>query len=156
MLRKYVILAVLAGSITFTQAAEPTPEMLGNLKASLQQTCGKGINIQIAELHGGDEGRTVLGLRNNQTGTRDLFISLNENNKQYDKYQPVRFDSLSKRFVAVNNERPSIIWGGAVSNLKGMEYSLALGSHVYPCSKLSQFESEVANDLYGEATNTQP
>ena len=79
MLRKYVILAVLAGSITFTQAAEPTPEMLGNLKASLQQTCGKGINIQIAELHGGDEGRTVLGLRNNQTGTRDLFISLNEN-----------------------------------------------------------------------------
>jgi hypothetical protein len=150
MLTKPLLFAMLAGCITTAWAAEPTPAMLGNIKATLHQTCGKQIFIQVAEMKGSDEGRTVIGIKNNQTGNIDLFTSLSASSKQYDKYQPVTFDNLSKTLVAMEDDRPPIVWGGAVTNLKGMEYSLALGSHVYPCSKLVPFESEVANDLYGE------
>lgn len=150
MTHKHLLFTVLISCITTAWAAEPTPAMLGNLKASLHQTCGKEIVVQIAEMEGSDEGRIILGLKNNQTGNIDLFTSHNTSNKQYDKYQPVNYDNLSKTLVILENDRPAVVWGGAVANLKGMEYSLALGSHVYPCTQLVPFENEIANDLYGE------
>ncbi|WP_157093352.1 hypothetical protein [Buttiauxella brennerae] len=154
MVRRPLLFAMLVGCITTAWAAEPTPAMLGNITATLHQTCGKQIFIQVAEMKGADAGRTIIGIKNNQTGDIDLFTSFSASNKQYDKYQPVTFDNLSKTLVAMESERPPIVWGGAMTNLKGMEYSLALGSHVYQCSKLVPFESEVANDLYGETDTT--
>jgi hypothetical protein len=150
MTYKHLLFTLFIGCITTASAAEPTPVMLGNLKASLHQICGNEIIVQVAEMTGSDEGRTILGLKNNKTGKVDLFTSINTSNKQYDKYQPVNFDNLSQSLIPQENDRPAVVWGGAITNLKGMEYSLALGSHVYSCTKLAPFESEIANDLYGE------
>jgi hypothetical protein len=157
MPRAHLLLALLAANITTAwAAAEPAPLMLGNLKATQFQTCGKGIEVQVADLKGTDGNRTVIGLKNNKTGDLDLFASANVSakEKQYDKYQPVNYDNLSQTFIAVDNGRPDIVWGGAVTNLKGMEYSLALGTHVYTCTNLTPFAGEVANDLYGEPAKT--
>lgn len=145
-------LTLLATSITTCWATESPPEMLGNLKASLHQTCGKNIAIQLAEM---EDEHTLIGLKNNKTGKLDLFISasVNAENKHYDEYQPVKFDSLAKTFIADSTDRPSIVWGGAVSNLKGMTYTLALGTYIYNCDSLSPFKGEIANDLYGDGTS---
>ena len=154
MARAHLILALLAGSISTAWAQEPAPLQLGNLKAELHQTCGKGIIIQLSKAQGADEGHMILGLRNNQTDEVDLFMSVNETDMQYDKYQLVRFDNLSTAFIAMEDGRPDIVWGGALSSVKGMQYSLALGSHVYACGKPARFEREIANDLYGEKSDT--
>lgn len=152
MLRTSLLLTLLAGCLNAAWAAEPAPAMLGNLKATEHQLCGKSIEIQSAAMKGKNAGRTIIALKNNKSGELDLFASTTENaaNKQYDKYLPVKFDSLSRTFIEDSTGRPDIVWGGAINNLKGMEYSLALGSHVYACDGLQPFKGEVANDLYGE------
>ena len=152
--RSLVVLTLAAGSFS-TAWADSAPELLGNLKAILHQTCGQTIEVHVAEMEGNDHGRMLIGLKNNQTGMIDLFASATSTaeNKQYDKYVPVVFDGLSKTYIADTKERPDIVWGGAVTNLKGMNYSLALGSHVYQCGTLDKFAGEIANDLYGEAEN---
>jgi len=152
MLRTSFLLALIAGCLNTSWAAEPSPVMLGNLKATQHQTCGKGIEIQVADMQGNDSGRTLIALKNNKSGERDLFASstVNLQNKQYDKYQPVRYDTLSRTFIPDSAGRPDIVWGGALNPLKGMEYSLALGTHVYACGALQPFIEDVANDLYGE------
>lgn len=150
------ILALLAGSITTVWAAEPAPEMLGNIKATLHQTCGKNIEIQIAGIQGAQSVHTVITLKNNKTGNADLFISATAAEKRYgyDNYLPVRFDNLSKTFIQQDssNDRPDIFWGGAFYT-KGVKYKLSLGTHVYECGELLPFKGELANDLYGEQAN---
>jgi hypothetical protein len=145
MLRAHLIAALLTGHIAVAKAV-----MLGNLESTSYQICGKGIVVQLAEQYGTGKTRTLIGLKNNRSGNIDLFMSANVTNKQYDKYQPVNFDALSKTFIVEEKGRPTIMWGGTLSSLKEMQYTLTLGSHVYKCNKISQFENEIAYDWYGE------
>lgn len=155
MIRRFIALVLVTGYFS-TAWADSTPEMLGNMKATWHQTCGKNIEIQATEMDGKNSGHTLIGLKNNQTGKLDLFTSVTPTaeNKQYDKYVPVVFDSLSKSLIDDTQGRPDIVWGGAMSSMKGIEYSLALGTHVYQCGALDKFAGEIANELYGERENT--
>lgn len=123
--------------------------MIGDIKAESHQICGKSIEVQIRKMN---DNSLIIGLMNNKTHNRDLFRS-NEptsNSMKYTRFVPVRFDSLSKAFIAEDKPDIDIVWGNYLNEKKEVKYSLALGPNVYECGLLQKWPSEVANVLYGE------
>lgn len=130
-----------------------TIPMLGHDKADSHQRCGDKIDVEVHTL---DDHTTLLGLVNKQTHNMDLFISLDQSASQmaYSKFAPVKFDSLSGRYVPTDDKDIDIVWGSALDENKQISYSLALGPEVYTCSALQKWPDEKANQLYGEAAHS--
>lgn len=147
MNRNPLLLVVLLAS-SFNSIADSIP-LLGNLKADSQQMCGKNINIQIKTVN---DNLVIIGLKNKNTNKMDLFTSTSniEPNFQYSKFTPVTFDSLSNRFIDVDDSELDIVWGSSLNEKKGLEFNLALGAHVYKCGLIQKWPSEKSNELYGE------
>lgn len=125
---------------------------LGNDIATYTLTCGKAIVINLTDLTQYNNGHTLLGLKNKQTGAVDLFLSLKPVSDQrlYEQYNRVFYDNLSKTYIGIAGS-PSIVWGAARENEQDYDsYRLALGTHVYNCGKLEMLPDETANKLYGE------
>lgn len=128
---------------------------LGNMVATHRQICGKSIELNLADLNEPFWGQTLIGLKNNQSGEVDLFMSKTPTMeyRQYEQYDKVIFDSLSKNFIRAPGNI-AIVWGSShVSMQKEESFSLAFGSYVYSCQKLEKLPDETANKLYGESND---
>lgn len=129
---------------------------LGNDIATYTLTCGKAVVINFTDLTEYNAGHTLLGLKNNQTGAVDLFLSIKpvSDQRMYEEYKRVIYDNLSKTYIGIA-ESPSIVWGAASGDDQDeSSYRLALGTHVYDCGKLEKLPDETANMLYGEPDET--
>lgn len=129
---------------------------LGNDIATYTLTCGKSIVINFTDLTEYNAGHTLLGLKNRETGSIDLFLSLKPvyNQRLYEQYNRVIYDNLSKTYIGLA-DTTSIVWGAARENDQNVDsYRIALGSHVYNCGKLERLPDETANRLYGDPDET--
>ncbi|TNV22592.1 hypothetical protein FH968_00605 [Buttiauxella sp. B2] len=123
--------------------------MLGGIAAKAHQVCGKNIQLQMTTTK---EGLAIIGLINKKTNQMDLFQSevALTNEHQITKYSPVKYDAISKEYIPIDNELISIIWGSVSDDKKATHYTMSLGSHVYECSLLQEWPSELADNLYGD------
>jgi hypothetical protein len=123
--------------------------IMGDEKADSHQLCGDKIDVEIQVLN---DTTIVLGLVNNKTKNIDLFMSNGPSPDQasFSKFSPVKFDSLSKSYVPIDDKDIDIVWGGSVDENKKTSYSLALGPEVYTCTAPQKWPNEKANELYGE------
>ncbi|MEH4693643.1 hypothetical protein PO377_08860 [Atlantibacter hermannii] len=94
----------------------------------------------------------IISLMNNKTHDRDFFRSTEatSHTMKYSKFLPVRFDNLSKTFIAEDKPDIEIVWGNYLDEKKAVKYNLALGPQVYECGLLQKWPNETANLLYGE------
>ncbi|RJT21020.1 hypothetical protein [Buttiauxella izardii] len=145
--KRLLLIAIVSSLGCFSQAYAVTQD---NVK--YQQVCGKSIAITVSNLEGNDQGHTLIGLKNKSTMETDLFLSEKPTTElmPYEQYNKVYFDNLSGRYLP-SEDSLSIVWGGAQENGKEiLSFSLALGSHVYPCGKLEKLPDEMPDRLYGE------
>ncbi|MDW4576898.1 hypothetical protein [Atlantibacter hermannii] len=123
--------------------------MIGDKKAESHQVCGKNIDVQIRKMN---DDSIIISLMNNKTHDRDFFRSTEatSHTMKYSKFLPVRFDNLSKTFIAEDKPDIEIVWGNYLDEKKAVKYNLALGPQVYECGLLQKWPNETANLLYGE------
>lgn len=129
--------------------AKGAPE-LGDTRAFAHQFCGKNITIQIGNT---TDNHAVLGLRNNNSGEIDLFVSatvFDINTSNFVPFNPVKFDHLSKTLVGIEKNDIDIVWGASQDKSKKNHYRLALGNYTYDCGNIILWPNDKANDVYGE------
>lgn len=152
MEKNSVIIASLVSLCSFQVYADAP--YLGKNIAKEHQICGKSIEIQIADIGQEVNGNSkiLLGLTNKKTGKLDLFMSQSEigPERNYGTYHLVTYDALSDTYITPPGKPISLLWGSAMLAVKGISYSLALGTHVYPCQSPAVWPDETANDLYGD------
>ncbi|HGM5491307.1 TPA: hypothetical protein ACKP1B_002962 [Serratia fonticola] len=154
-MRKNKILAVATPLFLASLTCSAGEVKLNETPAAYQQNCGKTISLYLIDLTQSDPGHSLLGVKNNETGAIDLFLSKSpiSTSRSYDQYTKVFFDHLSKRYVN-SPDNLSFVWGAARENGQAeVSYSLALGKHVYSCGKLKKLEKlpeDRLNHLYGD------
>ncbi|RAY88584.1 hypothetical protein DP190_00440 [Enterobacter cloacae] len=128
--------------------------MLGNIKSESHQVCGKKIEVQVVTL---DDASVMIGILNKNNNEWDTFISENPVTKEfsYAKYQPAKFDALSRTFIKQDNKKMFVLWGKSQDDKNDFHYTLSLGSHSYDCGLMQNWPDDLANDIYGESETDQ-
>lgn len=143
-------IALVAVSLTYPiiSNAVDIPAM-GDMKAQFHQVCGKSIDVELIKIN---DKTTLMGLKNKQTNNLDLFISPEQSpeKRMLSKFIPVKFDSLSKDYLPLDNQNIDILWGSSEDVNKKITYSLTLGLKTYSCGPLQKWPNEKADELYGE------
>ncbi|WP_233516590.1 hypothetical protein [Pantoea ananatis] len=143
------LLPIILTTLVSNSALAQGVPLLGNLPASGHQLCGKTIRLQLVK--NSDE-MMILGIKNKQSNEMDLFMSSLPFtvSDTYARFIPVKFDQLSKTFIATHDDELDVIWGAALDDKNTLGYKLALGNFTYSCSAPEAWPNDKANHLYGE------
>lgn len=145
-------ITLIAMSLTYPVISGATEiPVMGDTKAQFHQLCGKDIDVELIKI---DDKTMLMGLKNKQTNNLDLFISSEQSPGQImiSQFTPVKYDSLSKNYIPLDDQDLEIVWGSSEDDNKKITYNLTLGPKTYSCGARQQWPSEKADVLYGESS----
>lgn len=123
--------------LTATAKASNVP-LIRDAPVQAHQACGRNIQIQLSRLKNNYD---IIGLKNNKTKEIDFFRSTKPSAPPHDayiKFEPVKYDMLSKSFLLQSDDDIDIICGASINENKQEVYSLSLGTHIYSCGAIQK------------------